>query len=148
MATTQADIPLQRLSDTVITTTAETYVTVIAELGGNTAQIGTAAIADALGVASPSVTEMLQRLQTQGLVEYQPYRGARLTRAGELVAQRQRRRHRLISSYFETTLGLDRIEADEEATLIEHHISGRLLARIGEFLGDAPGDACRRTATS
>ena len=144
MAITTETTQLQ-VAQTPISTTAETYVTVIHELGGGDRPVGTQSIADALAIAAPSVTEMLRRLKTLGLVTYQPYRGAQLTHAGILIAQRQRRRHRLISSYLEQTLGFDRVAADEEAALLEHHLSNRLLARIGQFLGDAPGDSCRRT---
>ena len=147
MATTAETSPLA-VAQTPITTTAETYVTVIHELGGAEHTVGTQSIADALGIAAPSVTEMLRRLKGLGLVSYEPYHGARLTRAGVLVAQRQRRRNRVISRYLEQTLGLDRVAADEEAALLEHHLSNRLLTRIGEFIGDAPGDTCRRIPTN
>ena len=90
---------------------------------------------------------MLRRLDANGLVEYRRGSGARLTRSGVLVARRQERRRAVIETFITTTIGLPADEAAEEARTLEHHLSDRLVARIGEIVGEAPGAWCRRVGT-
>ena len=52
-------------------------------LGG---PVPTQALAERLSVKPPSVTEMLKKLKALGLLEHEPYRGARLTERGRKVA--------------------------------------------------------------
>src|SRR5690606_19300647 len=70
------------------------YLKAIWQLAGaSTAATGD--IARALGVTAPSVTGMLSRLRAQGLVQYQPHKGAELTEHGRREAMRPLRRPRL-----------------------------------------------------
>ena len=52
-----------------------------------------------IGVAPVSVTRMIRRLSEQGLLEYERYRGVRLTETGRRAALRTIRRHRVIETY-------------------------------------------------
>ncbi|OYV70266.1 MAG: hypothetical protein B7Z72_07280, partial [Gemmatimonadetes bacterium 21-71-4] len=65
-----------------LTAPVEDYLKAIYELerAGNAA--GTNEIAAALRIAPASVSGMVRRLAEQGLIEHEPYRGARLTDAG------------------------------------------------------------------
>jgi DtxR family Mn-dependent transcriptional regulator len=102
--------------------------------------VGTSALAERLGVAPPSVTAMLKRLDEMGLVRHEPYRGVTLTRSGERVALEVMRHHRLIEAYLAEALGMpwDRIHA--EAEVLEHYISEELEELIATKLGDPERD--------
>ena len=102
--------------------------------------VATSALADRLGVSPASVTAMLKRMAEAGLVEHEPYRGVRLTRAGERVALEVMRHHRLLESYLAEALGMpwDRVHA--EAEVLEHYISEELEERIASALGDPAVD--------
>src|SRR5215471_12960232 len=63
-------------------------------------------VAERLGVKPATATSMLQKLAELGLVDYQPYRGATLTDAGEKVALEVIRHHRLIEAYLAEALGM------------------------------------------
>ncbi len=102
-------------------------------LEGDAAPMGK--LAERLGVAGASVTGMVKSLVEDGLVEYEPYRGAWLTRKGKAAATRMVRRHRLIELFLVETIGLDWSQVHEEAERLEHAISDRLLERLDELLG-------------
>lgn len=95
----------------------------------------TSALARQLCVSPPSVTAMLKKLATLGLVEHKRYRGARLTRKGERVALEVIRHHRLIEQYLSQTLGLPIDALHAEADRLEHALSEELEAHIDRSLG-------------
>lgn len=102
-------------------------------------------LAATLGLAPSSVTEMVQKLAAQGLVSHRPYGPISLTPAGELRAAAIIRRHRLIETWLVHEFGYAWDEVHDEAEVLEHTISDRLLAGIDERLGhprfDPHGDA-------
>ena len=92
-------------------------------------------IGSALGVAPGTVTAMVKTLAESGLLSYEPYSGVRLNEAGEGLAAHVLRRHRLIELFLVEKMGLDWSEVHEEAELLEHAVSERLIDRIDEMLG-------------
>src|SRR5918996_3715083 len=95
----------------------------------------TSALAERMGVAPASATAMLKKLALLGLVEHEPYRGARLTLAGERVAIEMIRHHRLLEQYLSKSLGLSIDAVHAEADRLEHALSEELEALIDESLG-------------
>ena len=83
----------------------------------------TTELAEKLAVSPPSVTEMLKRLAEDGLVEYEPYKGATLTGKGMAYAERIVRKHRLLERYLHDSLGLKREKVHDEACRLEHSLS-------------------------
>src|SRR5258706_15784938 len=75
----------------------------------------TGAIAEALSIAPASVTDMAQRLYAAGLVNYQKHHGVSLTKAGNQLALRTIRCHRLIELYLAQDLGYKLYEVHREA---------------------------------
>jgi DtxR family Mn-dependent transcriptional regulator len=78
---------------------------------------------------------MVKKLAALQLVDHEPYRGVRLTEAGERVAVEVIRHHRLLELYLAETLGLDVDDVHAEADRLEHVISEELEARIDKALG-------------
>lgn len=102
-------------------------------------------LAAELGLAPSSVTEMVQKLAAQGLVTHRPYGPVSLSEAGERRAAAIIRRHRLIETWLVREFGYAWDEVHDEAEVLEHAISDRLLEGIDERLGrprfDPHGDA-------
>jgi DtxR family transcriptional regulator, Mn-dependent transcriptional regulator len=95
----------------------------------------TSALAERMRVTPASATAMLKKLAQLGLVEHEPYHGARLTPVGERAALEMIRHHRLLEQYLSTTLGLPLDAVHEEAERLEHALSEELEALIDESLG-------------
>ncbi len=92
-------------------------------------------VAEALGVVPGTATTMVKALAEAGLASYSPRVGVQLTPQGRALALHVLRRHRLIEQFLVEVLGFDWSEVHEEAELLEHVISDRLLERIDQRLG-------------
>jgi DtxR family Mn-dependent transcriptional regulator len=92
-------------------------------------------LAGALGIAPGTATTMVKALSESGLVLYEPYNGVRLTAAGEKLAARVLRRHRLIELFLVQVIGMNWDEVHDDAEQMEHVVSDRLIERIDEMLG-------------
>lgn len=117
------------------TISVENYLKAIYHLEIRTqSRVKTSAIAEALELSLPSVTSMLKSLSDEGLVDYERYKGARLTDSGRRAALKVIRKHRLIELFLVTTLDYTWDEVHVEAERLEHAISDELAARIEQFL--------------
>ncbi|HEY3092579.1 MAG TPA: metal-dependent transcriptional regulator [Vicinamibacterales bacterium] len=92
-------------------------------------------LAAALGVTPGTATTMVKTLAESGLVNYEPYAGVSLTRAGRRLAALVLRRHRLVELFLVRVMGLRWDEVHDEAELLEHVVSDRLIDRMDEMLG-------------
>ncbi|MEL4319138.1 metal-dependent transcriptional regulator [Leifsonia sp. YIM 134122] len=92
-------------------------------------------LATRLAVAPSSVTEMVKKLAAQGLVTHQPYGAIRLTDAGLSRALGVVRRHRLVETWLVSDMGYGWDAVHDEAEVLEHAISDRLLEAIDTHLG-------------
>src|SRR5918999_3664531 len=118
-----------------LTDAIQDYLKEIYKLAGSGQRATTSALAARLKVSAQSVTAMLKKLATLGLVEHERYRGAKLTEAGERVALEVIRHHRLIEQYLVETLGLPIDAVHVEADRLEHALSEELEAHIDRTLG-------------
>lgn len=91
-------------------------------------------LAARLGLAPSSVTEMVKKLTLQGLVEHALYGTIVLTEAGRREALRMTRRHRLIETWLVSAFGYGWDEVHDEAEVLEHALSDRLLDAIDGLL--------------
>lgn len=112
----------------------EDYVKELYKLGAAEQRIGNKNLAEVLKVTPPSVTEMLGKLQREGLIEYEPYKGSRLTQVGIEKAIALLRGHRLWEVFLMRHLGYTWSEAHEDAELLEHTTPSRLIGRLDHFL--------------
>ncbi|MFN3781085.1 MAG: metal-dependent transcriptional regulator [Candidatus Kapaibacteriota bacterium] len=102
--------------------------------------VSTTELAKELNVSGASVTGMLKRLASMGLVEYNSYHGAKLTPTGEKVALETIRFHRLLELYLKKELNYPLDKVHEEACKLEHFISEEFIERVNEILGDPKFD--------
>ncbi len=86
-------------------------------------------IATSLKISQASVSNMVQRLDGEGLLKYEKYRGLVLTTAGETLARNITRRHQLLTDFL-TLLGLDEQVIHHDVEGMEHHISPSTLRAI------------------
>jgi DtxR family Mn-dependent transcriptional regulator len=86
-------------------------------------------------VAPGTVTAMMKTLAESGLVRHEPYAGVCLTEAGRKLATHVLRRHRLVELFLVEVMKIDWSEVHEEAEVLEHAVSDRLIERIDEMLG-------------
>lgn len=97
-------------------------------------------LAQRLGVANSSVSEMVRKLKDQGLVDHKPYSAITLTPAGVRLALSMVRRHRLIETYLVQELGYSWDEVHDEAELLEHAVSDTFIERMATKLGNPQRD--------
>lgn len=111
----------------------EDYIKAIFQIGKGEA-VQTSSLAERLDVRPASVSNMLRRLASLGLIEYAPYRGAKLTAEGEQLARRIVRRHRLIERFLSEILDYPWEEVHAEAERLEHAVSPRFVEAIDRLL--------------
>ena len=107
----------------------EDYLERILELINTKGYARVADIARSLGISQASVTNMIQRLDAEGLLKYEKYRGLVLTTAGETLAKNITRRHRLLTDFL-NLFGLDEQVIFHDVEGMEHHISPPTLRAI------------------
>lgn len=124
----------------VLSQAIEDYLKAIYTLETEENGASTTKIADALDVSSASATNMVKRLSKMGLVNYQSYKGARLTDSGKKIALEIIRHHRLLELYLLEVMGYSWDEVHDEAEKLEHHISERFEDTIAQLLDDPTHD--------
>lgn len=123
-----------------LTAPVEDYLKAIYEIERTAGAAATNELAQRLAIAPPSVTGMVRRLATQGLVDYEPYRGVTLTASGRRAALRTIRRHRIIETYLVQKLGFAWDKVHDEAERLEHAASDDLIDRMAAALGEPRTD--------
>jgi len=111
----------------------EDYLEVIYELIEHKGYATTIDISDYLNVSSPSVTKMTQRLDENGYLIYEKYRGIRLTDEGIRIAKSIRSRHGLLAEFLRI-LGVNEEDANSDAEGIEHHLHPETISKLEEFI--------------
>jgi len=105
-------------------------------------RVRTGDLAERLGVSPASATEMIQRLSSKGYIDYERYKGAKLTKKGLEHGQMMKRRHRLAEVL------LERIPFDgnthETACRLEHAIDDDLEVALTILLGNPQLDPSGR----
>lgn len=131
MATSNPNVPSE---------SEQSYIETIYSLIREHGYARVADIASKLGVKSPSVTNMLQKLDELHFVTYTKYRGVVLTRKGQLLAATLERRHHALKEFL-TMIGVCEENAERDACEIEHRIDRKTaerLAKFVEFVQSAP----------
>ena len=117
----------------------EDYLEKILELIDNKGYARVADLAEALGIAQPSVSNMMRRLDAKGLLRHEKYRGVTLTATGEKLARRITKRHEMLAEFLEL-MGIDADTAYRDLEGMEHHISSQTLRGIEQLIEELHGD--------
>lgn len=112
----------------------EEYCEAIWELAEDDIAVIQARIAERLEVSRPAVSEMIRRLDGEGLVDSDGS-SISLTTDGRKLAERVVRRHRLAERFLTDVLKLSWAEAHQEAGKWEHVISDTVEGAIDRLLG-------------
>ena len=122
-------------------TAVEDYLERILELINSKGYARVIDIAAALKISQASVTNMVQRLDAEGLLKYEKYRGLILTAGGKKLARRIAQRHKLLTEFL-GLLGVDDRVIHHDVEGMEHHISPstlRAIAALTQQLQRRPG---------
>jgi DtxR family Mn-dependent transcriptional regulator len=114
--------------------TVEEYIETIYGLEKKNKIASTGEIASHLKIRPSSVTEMLQKLEIRGLIEYKPYYGVALTDEGRKIAKTLDKKHKILAEFFHKVLGVKKEIAEKDACEIEHHVSKDTIKKLIEFI--------------
>lgn len=119
-----------------LTSVAQDYLKVIwtAREWGDV-KVTTSMIAEKLDVSPSTASEGIRKLAEQGLVEHEKYGAITLTEQGRQAAVGMVRRHRLLETYLVSELGYGWDEVHDEAEILEHAVTDRLMDRMDAKLG-------------
>jgi DtxR family Mn-dependent transcriptional regulator len=98
-------------------------------------KVSTKMLAERIGVSASTASESIRKLADQGLVDHEKYGAVSLTEAGRTAALAMVRRHRLMETFLVRELGYGWDEVHDEAEILEHAVSDRMLMRIDAKLG-------------
>ena len=112
----------------------ENYIKAVFHLQQEQQAVTTNALADALQTKPASVTDMLKKLKTEKLLQYEKYRGVKLTAEGKKVAVQIIRKHRLWEFFLVQKLQFGWEEVHDIAEELEHISSKKLIDRLDAFL--------------
>lgn len=104
------------------------------------APITVTAMAERAGVRPSTVSDGIKKLAKQGLVTHAPYGSIELTEAGREHAVAMVRRHRLLETFLVNVLGYGWDEVHDEAEILEHAVSDKMIDRIDQHLGSPTRD--------
>jgi len=100
----------------------EDYLETIYKLEKDLDQVRITDLAKALKLSKPSVTQMMQRLDKDGCVKYQPYLPLKLTPKGKRIGKEIAERHKVLAEFF-TILGIPKHIQEKDIHGIEHYLS-------------------------
>jgi len=118
----------------------ENYLKAIFHLQTQDGVVTTNELAEELQTRAASVTDMLKKLKDQKLLNYERYRGFKLSAEGRKVAIQIIRKHRLWELFLVEKLQFGWDEVHEIAEELEHISSKKLIDRLDEYLGFPKSD--------
>jgi DtxR family Mn-dependent transcriptional regulator len=113
----------------------EMYLKTVRELSSVDELVPISALAKRLGVSAVSATEMVHRLEEQGYLEHQPYKGIQLTGEGSERAIQIVRSHQLWECFLVDYLHVPWADAHDHACRLEHATDEAVTTALDVFLG-------------
>lgn len=118
----------------------ENYIKAVYHLQQNSANVTTNELAAELKTKPASVTDMLKKLKAKKLINYEKYKGFRLSANGNKLALSIVRKHRLWEFFLVEKLQFGWDEVHEVAEELEHITSKKLIDKLDDFLGNPQYD--------
>jgi len=118
------------------TTSEENYIKRIYHLQQETGLVNTNSLAAEMQTRAASVTDMLKKLKSKKLLQYEKYKGFKLNDAGKKAALDVVRKHRLWEYFLVEHLKFDWDKVHPIAEELEHINSEELVQRLDNFLGN------------
>lgn len=122
-------MPQKKLSSSL-----EDYIEAIYNLSNSEGKVRSIDIARKLGVSRASVSEAVQKLAKDGLVDYTKYDDVAITSKGKKAAEEVISRHKIFTEFFAKVLGVEQKEAEENACRIEHVISPAVYINLKAYI--------------
>lgn len=122
------------------TTSEENYIKSIFHLQQETGLVNTNSLAAEMQTRPASVTDMLKKLKSKKLLQYEKYKGFKLNEAGKKAALDIVRKHRLWEFFLVEKLKFDWDKVHPIAEELEHISSEELIQRLDNFLGNPSFD--------
>ncbi len=132
----KSSIKIKRLLSMELTESVEMYLESIYLLEKDQGHARVVDISNFLDISKPSVTKAMHLLREKGLIHNEAYGHITLTEKGKAISKEIVKKHNLISSFLEHSLGLSPIEASENACKMEHVISDKMIGAIKNYLKD------------
>jgi len=112
--------------------TAEDYVEAIADLIERNGTCRGIDLARLFLVTPVTISKTMSRLQSEGLVEFEPYGPFTLTPKGSSLAAYSKHRHEVVLDFLQS-IGVSEEIAQIDAEGIEHHVSPETLSAFQVF---------------
>lgn len=122
------------------TESEENYIKSIYHLQQETGMVNTNSLAAEMQTRAASVTDMLKKLSGKKMLQYEKYKGFKLTENGKKVALSVVRKHRLWEYFLVEKLGFEWDKVHDIAEELEHVSSNELIERLQQFLGNPSFD--------
>ena len=122
------------------TASEENYIKSIYHLQQYSGTVNTNSLAAEMQTKAASVTDMLKKLAAKKILQYEKYKGFKLTENGKKVALSVVRKHRLWEYFLVKKLGFEWDKVHDIAEELEHISSSELIEKLQHFLGNPSFD--------
>jgi DtxR family Mn-dependent transcriptional regulator len=123
-----------------LTISEENHIKCIYHLQQDSGLVNTNSLAAELQTKAASVTDMLKKLKTKKILQYEKYKGFKLTEMGKKIALSIIRKHRLWEYFLTVKLGFDWAKVHAIAEELEHISNEELIQKLDDFLGNPSFD--------
>jgi DtxR family transcriptional regulator, Mn-dependent transcriptional regulator len=111
------------------------YAAEIYRLQQDNEQVSLSLLSSHVEASAQAISTMVKRLNKNGYLVHEPYRGVRLTPAGEKIAMPALRRHRLTEVFLVKVMKYDWASAHELSDVFEHGVNDEIEDRMDELAG-------------
>jgi DtxR family Mn-dependent transcriptional regulator len=119
----------------MVTSTMRRYAAEIYRLQEDRSFVGLSDLSGLINASDQAISRMIGRLKEGGFIEHKPYRGVRLTKAGEALALPGIRRHRVIEVFMVRMLGFGWDEVHDHSDRFEIGVDDTIEDRLFEVAG-------------